>query len=183
MEQGLPTTVTAATQSPHPLAAKLDTRQGTAIDEYLLAITAQRSRPDAIGQQDHVYSALSILDGKSQALLSFNSFLLVIAGVAFGTIASARHHVLILIAFVSTAIAAGASCVLCLDVVWVHWLGEADLDQPATSTDCASDGYRELVMLRDERTRHYRLAWFLSFYAVVIVTLGFIAAMLLSTGT
>jgi hypothetical protein len=43
-------------------------------------------------------------------------------------------------------------------------------------TDQTTDGFIELLLLRDERTRIYGLAWLISFCSVGSVILGVLAA-------
>ena len=152
------------------------------IELYLAAVPVHTASTEGRAQQEHLYSCLSIIDAKAQALLSFNSFLLAIVGIYFGNIVDVRGEPLVLIPFLAAVLASGASCVLSLDVIWVHWLGQADMEVPAGEDQEVSRGYIELLILRDERTRNYRRAWLLSFWSVSAVVLGVMASMLLDIG-
>lgn len=153
-----------------------ETRQE--MEDYLKAVPLHHETAATLAQQEHLYACLNIIDGKAQALLSFNSFLLAIVGIYFGTIDTVRDQVFILVPFLATSITSGLSCLLCLDVVWIHWLTKEDmLPEPGQDASVVGEGFLELLMLRDERTWNYRMAWFLSFFSVVAVLIGVVFAL------
>lgn len=154
------------------------------MEDYLKAVPLHHATPKTLAQQDHLYSCLTIIDGKAQALLSFNSFLLAVVGIYVGTIQIIRDQLFLLAPFILTSLASGVSCLFCLDVVWVHWLTKQDMLPAPGETDAnVGQGFVELLLLRDERTRTYRVAWFLSFFSVVAVMVGVICAIFTDVAT
>ncbi|HEX8745318.1 MAG TPA: hypothetical protein VF712_19485 [Thermoleophilaceae bacterium] len=147
------------------------------IESYLAAIPTHASSAHARAQQEHIYTGLTIIDSKAQSMLAFNSFLVAIVGIYFGNIAGVRDSALVLIPFIVTVLASGASCLLCLDVIWVHWLNQDDMETPTEDDETPSEGFVELMILRDSRTRNYRRAWLLSFMSTSTVVVGVIIAM------
>ena len=178
IDQGLPTA-----KRPTHFRAGESTRFITpqmrqTMEKYLESIPSHHANHHTFAQHTHLYENLTIVDSKAQALLSFNSFLLAIVGIYFGTIQSIRDEIYLLVPFLVTVIASGTSCLLCLDVVWVHWLTAKDMEgvSEQDARDRVTDGFLELLLLRDERTRTYRLAWLISFCSVGSVILGVLAA-------
>lgn len=177
IEQGLPTSDAEYHFREGEHTREITHEMHSRMRDYLLAVPLHDSSPVTKSQQEHLYANLSIIDSKAQALLSFNSFLLAIVGIYFGTVQSIRDEVFLLVPFVATLIASGISCLLCLDVVWVHWLTAKDMRPVADAKeDSVGEGFIELLLLRDERTRTYRLAWLLSFASVAAVVLGVLFA-------
>lgn len=178
IEQGLPTSRRQTSFREGEVTRRITPQMRRTMEDYLDAVPAHHANHRSFAQQDHLYSNLSIVDGKAQALLSFNSFLLAIVGIYFGTIQSIRDEIWLLIPFLVTVLASGTSCLLCLDVVWVHWLTAEDMQTivDAEEEGDTSDGFIELLLLRDERTRTYRLAWLTSFASVGAVIVGVLVA-------
>lgn len=177
LRQGLATGAGNATERGEATRG-IDERARREMEDYLKAVPLHHETTATLAQQEHLYTCLNIIDGKAQALLSFNSFLLAIVGIYFGTIDAVREQPLILVPFLATIVTSGLSCLLCLDVVWVHWLTKNDmLPVPGQDASVIGEGFLELLILRDERTRNYRMAWFLSFFSVVAVLVGVVLAL------
>lgn len=177
INQGLPTSRKKLPMRAGEAVPVVSEQMRRDMKEYLVAVPLRHENQVTMAQEGHLYGALSIIDSKAQALLSFNSFLLAIVGIYFGTIQSIRDQPLILIPFLMTVIASGVSCLLCLDVVWIHWLTTTDMTaDPSQEADVIGEGFIELLLLRDERTRLYRLAWLLSFGSVAAVIAGVLFA-------
>jgi hypothetical protein len=178
IEQGLPTCADRELADPPGVTKGLTDDERLRLEAYLAAIPVHAASTHGRAQQEHLYTGLSIIDAKAQSLLAFNSFLLAIVGIYFGNIASVRSEMTVLIPFIVTVVASGVSCLLCLDVIWVHWLNQDDMEGIADSDDVPSEGFVELLMLRDARSRNYRRAWLLSVLSTWTVVIGVIIAML-----
>jgi type IV secretory pathway VirB3-like protein len=117
----------------------------------------------------HLYECLSIIDGKSASLLSFNSIIIAVfaifmAGVP-STIESAVLGSGILLVIVSS--------ILLLFVVWIHWSTTnelCDLDEHAIT----------LLKVRRARTIRYRIAWYFSIGSISLLTLFVIIRLIVS---
>ena len=180
IEQGLPTCANADILAADGILDDLDPAEQTRIEAYLQAVPVHSASGRGKAQQDHLYGGLSIIDAKAQALLQFNSFLLAIVGIYFGNLEAVRSDPLVLVPFIVTVLASGLSCLLCLDVIWLHWLSQEDLESQEDQSEGLSSGYVELLMLRDDRSRNYRRAWILSFGSIVTSIVGVIVAMAVS---
>jgi len=110
---------------------------------------------------DHLYGTLSILDGKSSSMLTFNGIMLAVYVIYLaGSTINRPQFVLANLGTLTVLI----SSVLLLSVVWVYW----------STTEQLRDGrnhYLNLVDVRKTRTIRYRLAWCFSFAGVVTLVL------------
>lgn len=177
IRQGLPSRRDRGPASSSHIAVGLTAAQHKQIESYLDAIPVHSASTKGRAQQEYLYHGLSIIDAKAQALLGFNSFLLAIVGIYFGNIGAVRSNLFVSIPFIGTVVTSGVSCLLCLDVIWVYWLSQTDMEQPEHGSD-SSPGFVELLLLRDERTRNYRVSWLLSFVAVVAAVFGVLISIL-----
>ncbi|GAA1457763.1 hypothetical protein NE857_21085 [Nocardiopsis exhalans] len=100
-------------------------------------------------------------------------------GIYFGTIRRIRGEPILLIPFLATLLVPGVSCLLCLDVIWVHWLTAREMKPDELGVD-VREGFMELLLLRGERTRVYRMAWLLSFASAAAVLSGVFFSVFLS---
>ncbi len=176
IEQGLPTCPSDDVLAADGILDGLAPKRREKIERYLDAVPVHSLSGRGKAQQEHLYGALSIIDAKAQSLLQFNSLLLAIVGIYFGNVSEIRSNVLVLVSFILTVLSAGASCLLCLDVIWLHWLSREDLEAQADESH-PSAGYVELLLLRDRRSRCYRSGWLLSYLAVIAVVFGVIVVM------
>ncbi len=112
-------------------------------------------------EHEFLYRSLTILDDKASALLSFNSIMLAAIAVFLTSTGDDLARVVFLVAFLIM----GASCCLCLQVVRLYW----------SDTDSLADSERfwlDLNLVRDHRTRVYRIAWLLAGSALLVLVAG-----------
>jgi len=127
--------------------------------DHVDALRAVHNGPDKY-LFDHLYDCLSILDAKSQSLLGFNSIIVAVFAIFMsGDVVKNRR-----LAAVGMALTL-ASCLLLLLVVWVRWSTPGEMKE---SEDRATLPHT-LLAVRNERTIAYRLGWYLSFAAVLVL--------------
>lgn len=108
---------------------------------------------------DHLYTCLTILDGKSASLLSFNSIIIAVFAIFMLGEFTTLEFVIINLGIVLVLI----SSILLLFVVWIHWSTTkdlSDLDQHAIT----------LLKVRRTRTIRYRISWYFSMGAISLLT-------------
>ena len=109
---------------------------------------------------DHLYACLSILDSKSQSLLGFNSIIVAVFAIFMsGDVVKNRR-----LAAAGMALTL-ASCLLLLLVVWVRWSTPEEMKEPEGRATLP----HTLLAEREERTIAYRLGWYLSSLAALLV--------------
>jgi hypothetical protein len=131
IEQGLPSSRLQSRFREGEVSRRISDHTREVMEVYLESIPDVDRNRHEHQQQEHLYGNLNIIDSKAQSLLSFNSFLLAIIGIYFGTVQSVRSQIWLLIPFLVTVVASGLACLLCLDVVWIHWLTASDLESAA----------------------------------------------------
>lgn len=119
-----------------------------------------------------VYNELSIIDNKVGSLTQVSSVLLVLSGLSASTIFGWRggnDTEIVASVFQSYAITCSLiflslALVLSLSVIWLHWFPELNARAPEGEL-------RKLLLVRNKRTRRYRLSWLFTF-AGLIFALG-----------
>lgn len=99
----------------------------------------------------HFYECLTILDGKSASLLSFNSIIIAVFAIFMAGAFTILEFVILNLGITLALIPS----ILLLFVVWIHWSTTADLsnlDQHAIT----------LLKVRRTRTIKYRISWHFS---------------------
>ena len=107
---------------------------------------------------DHLYGCLSILDAKSASLLTFDGVVIAV----FAVFMAGEMPMLSWIVVDVGMVAILTSCFFLLSVVWIHW----------STTDHLTDFEQHaltLLQVRRARTIKYRLAWYLSVFALVML--------------
>ena len=136
-------------------------RNNTERAAHLASLKKHRKDEGYADNFDFLYDALSILDAKASSLLTFNAVGLTALAIWLANIPLNFFHLSLDFAFLGFLV----SCVLCLIIVWLHWVSTADLD---TDDACLV----KLLEVRDSRTVLYRWAWLLAFVAVAITVLA-----------
>lgn len=109
---------------------------------------------------DHLYECLSIIDSKSASLLSFNAIIIAI----FAIFISGKQSPVEAILLGFGVFLVLASSLLLLFVVWIHWSDTKELND--------LDGHAiTLLKVRRTRTIRYRIAWYFSVGAIIILTI------------
>lgn len=108
-----------------------------------------------------LYENLSILDSKASSLLTFNALGLAAISFWLNGVSTDLFHVLLDIGFLFFLL----SCLLCLWVVHLWWSTTGLLQQRDVHLQC-------LIKWRDRRTIQYRIAWWMSFLAVILITVA-----------
>jgi len=110
----------------------------------------------------HQYDLLNILDAKSTSLLAFNTVFLTCISVWLGYVPLNYMHLVLDIVFLILL----TSCGVLLTIIWLRWSE-------------IGDAVAALDLIRQRRTRRYRIAWILSalsicsvFVVTVIHTIG-----------
>ena len=115
---------------------------------------------------NHLYNSLSILDTKTDTLVAFNALLFAICSLlispTFGESALAGPGYLALASIILSTVFTFVSAILLLNVIWVHWSPTTDLIQTACHID-------NLLRIRNERTIRFRLAWWLTLFAMLLL--------------
>lgn len=130
---------------------------------HLLAVRSLRPREDNAFEHDYLYSCLSILDTKAQALLAFDSILMAAASIALSLIPGSMSLGDFLI--FSSLVASGTSSALCLSVVWIYWSDTSDLEP-------SDDLFMRLLAVRNRRTIGYRISWVIAQLATLLLVIG-----------
>jgi hypothetical protein len=100
------------------------------------------------------YALLNILDGKASALLTFNAIALASISIWLGYVPLNYLHLALDLVFIVLLL----SCGLLLRIIWLRW---AAIQEHVDVLD----------RVRQDRTRHYRLAWKLSIGSVICLIL------------
>ncbi|GGW76625.1 hypothetical protein GCM10010503_63120 [Streptomyces lucensis JCM 4490] len=130
---------------------------------HLEAIRALQPQSDDAFEHDYLYACLSVLDGKAQALLSYDGILIAASSI---TLSLFSHDVTAGSALVFASLAIGViSSALCLSVVWVHWTDTGELEN-------SEDLFLNLLRVRNRRTMNYRISWVIAQLAAVMLLLG-----------
>jgi hypothetical protein len=175
IHQGLPSSNIGADFSNYDYQSDISKASAEKLESYLDDIVESHSNAKEDIQRNSIYADMGIIDSKAQSMLSFNSFLLAIVGIYFGTLQSLVGQIFILIPFIMTFAVSITSCLFCLNVVWVHWSTGID----KTKGDGVNEEILELLYLRDERTIQYRKAWILSYLAVLFLFLGIVITIII----
>jgi hypothetical protein len=109
------------------------------------AVRSLQPHQDDAFEHDYLYSCLSVLDSKAQALLSYDGILMAASSITL-SLFSRDITTGSVLAFASLA-ASGLSSALCLSVVWVRWTDTGDLEN-------SDDLFLELLRVRNRRTVH-----------------------------
>jgi hypothetical protein len=115
-------------------------------------------------EHDYLYDCLSVLDAKAQALLAFDSILLVAASFGLPHLPPGWHasRVLVITSLVLAAVAALA----CLPVIWLTWTETDDLAH--------DELFIALLKVRNWRTLLYRISWLLAGISMICVVVGLV---------
>jgi hypothetical protein len=109
---------------------------------------------------EHLYGCLSILDGKSASLLSFNSIIIAVFVILMTGVLSAIESIILSSGILLVLV----SSILLLNIVWIHWSTTEDL------SDLGQHAIK-LLKVRRDRSIRYRIAWYFSVSAIIILTL------------
>ncbi|MFJ8359819.1 hypothetical protein [Streptomyces sp. NPDC093984] len=130
---------------------------------HLAAVRSLQPHQDDAFEHDYLYSCLSVLDSKAQALLSYDGILMAASSITL-SLFSRDITAGSVLAFSSLA-ASGLSSALCLSVVWVRWTDTGDLEN-------SDDLFLELLRVRNRRTLSYRISWVVAQLAAILLLLG-----------
>ncbi|MET8680615.1 hypothetical protein ABZW18_24275 [Streptomyces sp. NPDC004647] len=132
---------------------------------HLRALRNLQPKEDDAFEHGYLYSCLSILDSKAQALLTYVGILMAAASISLSIFSRevSTGSVLVFSALASSCIAAG----LCLTVIWVHWTDTSDLER-------SDELFLTLLAIRNRRTIGYRIAWMVAQLATVLLLLGIV---------
>jgi hypothetical protein len=107
---------------------------------------------------EFLYGNLTILDGKTASLLTFNALGLAVLAVWLTRIPPNKLHAVLDLVFIVFLI----SCALCLATVNVFW-------SPTSHFRAEQFQLTELIRKRNQRTRFYRGAWRTLWLAVLVL--------------
>jgi hypothetical protein len=133
------------------------------LKRHVAALGAMASSERHAKLFDHLYGCLSILDAKSTSLLTFDAVIIAVFAVFMAGELPLISWVIVDLGTVTILV----SCFFLLSVVWVHWSTTdhlADFEQHALT----------LLEVRRARTIKYRLAWYLSVSALIMLALHLI---------
>lgn len=132
--------------------------------EHLASVRALQ--PARQAEHDYLYECLGVLDVKAQALLAFDSVLLVAASLAIPHVPEGLHvsSVFVVASLVLAAVAAAA----CLPVIWLTWTDTKDL----LNEDAL---FIKLLQARNQRTVLYRLSWIFAAVSMLTLVIGVVA--------
>lgn len=139
-------------------------RQGTG-PRGRLADEARRTKQlfSAKDLHDHLYTCLSILDGKAAALLQFDGILVATSAIALTLQKTPSGGVKLVVG--AALLLAAASSGVTLSVVYVFWTEAHELESDITYVLHLRD-------VLDSRTVRYRLAWWLAFLSLIVLAAG-----------
>jgi len=114
-------------------------------------------------EHDHLYSCLSVLDGKAAALLQFDSILIATSTIVLSLLEAGVDASSVAVA--AALIFATISSATTLAVITLFWTEASDLSTP--------DVYlHHLLGVRDQRTVRYRLAWLAAWVSLAALVIG-----------
>ncbi|GAA3065724.1 hypothetical protein [Streptomyces glomeratus] len=130
---------------------------------HLEAIRALQPQRDDAFEHAYLYSCLSVLDTKAQALLSYDGILMAASSITLSMFSRDITAGSVLV-FSSLAVS-GISSALCLSVVWVHWTDTGELEN-------SDDLFLKLLHVRNRRTLSYRISWIIAQLAAILLLFG-----------
>ena len=119
--------------------------------KHIEALNKVRNNPIHSHHFDFLYENLNILDSKTATLLAFNSIILAVVAI----FQSGSQILAYTIIYSLCIIILLVSCILCLQIVWIHWSTTEDLQN--VESHC-----NNLFKVRYKRTIKYRIAWWLA---------------------
>jgi hypothetical protein len=127
-------------------------------EAHIAALCRSSNDPEHQALFGHLYGCLSILDDKCASLLSFNSIVIAVFAIFLTANLTAAGVVIVNIGMAGVL----ASSLLLMSVVWIHWSTTADLSDPREHAV-------RLLGVRRSRTVRYRLAWWFSTSAILVL--------------
>ena len=106
---------------------------------------------------EFLYKNLSILDSKATALLSSNGIFLAVYSI-YMTTANNTYALIVLVPIMCLI----TSSIMCMNIIWVHW---------STSEDFSELRKHAVILLkaRYRRTITYRIAWWFTMLAIIML--------------
>ncbi|MFF4955603.1 hypothetical protein ACFY2Z_00665 [Streptomyces sp. NPDC001222] len=132
-------------------------------ERHLEAIRALQPQRDDAFEHDYLYSCLSVLDSKAQALLSYDGILMAASSITLSMFSRDITTGSVLV--FSSLVVSVVSSALCLSVVWVHWTDTGELEN-------SEDLFLKLLHVRNRRTLSYRISWIVAQLAAILLLLG-----------
>jgi hypothetical protein len=129
------------------------------IEAHIAALSKTHGDPEHQALFGHLYGCLTILDDKCASLLSFNSIVIAVFAIFMTANITTAGFVILNIGMAGVLL----SSLLLMSVVWIHWSTTADLK------DTREHAVR-LLAVRRSRTIRYRVAWWFSTLAIVVLT-------------
>lgn len=125
------------------------------VEKHIEALSKMTRDKDHRALFDHLYDCLSILDGKSASLLSFNSIIIAVFAIFMTTTLSNFEFIIANIGIILVLV----SSILLLVVVWIHWSTTKDFDDLKLHAIT-------LLYVRRTRTIKYRFSWYFSICSI-----------------
>jgi len=130
---------------------------------HLKAVRAMRPQRDHVFEHDYLYSCLTILDTKAQALLAYDGILMAAAAISLSLFS---HDISPgSVAVFSSLAASSLSSILCLHVIWIYWTDTVELENSGNLFDT-------LLRVRNRRTLAYRMSWLIAQASALLLISG-----------
>lgn len=128
------------------------------IEAHIAALSKTHTDPKHQALFAHLYGCLSILDDKCASLLAFNSIVIAVFAIFMTAKVTSTGFLIVNIGMAAALL----SSLFLMSVVWIHWSTTADLE------DLREHAVR-LLAVRRSRTIRYRLAWWCSTRAILLL--------------